>query len=213
MSMTERSGTHVPWGMWAVLAAVAPLLVPAQAFSQARGGSPTFSKDVAPILQQKCQMCHQPNGMAPMTLTTYGEVRPWAAAIKRRTQAREMPPWDIDRTVGIQEFKNDISLSDDQIGTIGRWVDAGAPQGNPADMPPALKWPDWSQWQAERELGRPPDLVFRSTPFTIKATGLDQWYEPVVKLDVKGPRYMMASETRPSLHARRVTHHANSFKR
>jgi hypothetical protein len=199
--------------MWAVLAAVALLLVPAHAFSQARAGSPTFSKDVAPILQQKCQMCHQPNGMAPMALTTYGEVRPWASAIKRRTQAREMPPWDIDRTVGIQEFKNDISLSDDQIGTIGRWVDAGAPQGNPADMPPAVKWPDWSQWQAERELGRPPDLVFRSPPFTIKATGLDQWYEPVVKLDVKGPRYMMASETRPTLKSRTVTHHANSFKR
>ena len=213
MSTTESRGTRVLWGMRAVLAAVALQLVPAHAFSQARVGSPTFAKDVAPILQQKCQTCHQPNGMAPMALTTYGEVRPWATAIKRRTQAREMPPWHIDRTVGIQEFRNDISLSDDQIDTIGRWVDAGAPHGNPADMPPAVKWPDWSQWQAERELGRPPDLVFRSTPFTIKATGLDQWYEPVVKLDVKGPRYMMASETRPTLKSRTVTHHANSFKR
>jgi hypothetical protein len=194
-------------------AAFALLMGPVQAFAQVPASAPTFSKDVAPILQQKCQGCHQPNGMAPMSLITYMDARPWAAQIKRKTQAREMPPWDIDKTVGIQEFKNDISLSDQQIATLARWVDGGALQGNPADMPPPVKLPDWSQWQAERELGRPPDLVFRSSPFTIKATGLDQWYEPVVKLDVKGPRYMMASETRPTLHARRVTHHANSFKR
>ena len=199
-------------GLWMGIAALALLVVPGHTFAQTRANAPTFTKDVAPILQQKCQMCHQPNGMAPMALTTYGEARPWAAAIKRRTQAREMPPWDIDRTVGIQEFKNDISLSDQQIETIERWVDAGAAQGNPADMPPLVKWPDAAQWQAERELGRPPDLVFKSTPFTIKATGLDQWFEPVVKLDVKGPRWMMASETRPTLKSRTVTHHANSFK-
>src|SRR3989442_10457852 len=159
MSTTESRGTWVLWGMRAFLGAVALQWVPAHAFSQAGVGSPTFAKDVAPILQQKCQTCHQPNGMAPMALTTYGEVRPWAAAIKRRTQSREMPPWDIDRTIGIQEFKNDISLSDQQIETIERWVDAGAAQGNPADMPPPVNWPDAAHWQAERELGRPPDLV------------------------------------------------------
>ena len=196
----------------AAFALFALLAIPGQALSQTRANAPMFTKDVAPILQQKCQMCHQPNGMAPMALTTYAEVRPWAAAIKRRTEAREMPPWDIDRTVGIQEFKNDISLSDQQIETIVRWVDGGAPQGNPADMPALVQWPDASQWQAERELGRPPDLVIKSSPFTVKATGLDQWWEPVVKLDVKGPRWMMASETRPILVSRKLTHHANSFK-
>jgi hypothetical protein len=191
---------------------LALLFVPGEALSQAPANALTFTKDVAPILQQKCQVCHQPNGMGPMSLMTYAEVRPWASAIKRRTQSREMPPWDIDRTVGIQEFKNDISLSDKQIETMARWVDGGAPQGNLADMPPRVKWPDASEWQAEPELGRPPDLVFKSHPFTIKATGLDQWYEPTVKLDVESPRWMMASETRPILKSRPVTHHANSFK-
>jgi hypothetical protein len=124
-----------------------------------------------------------------------------------------MPPWDIDRTVGIQEFKNDISLSDQQIDTLARWVDGGSPQGNPADMPPPVTLPDWDHWQAEQELGRPPDLVFKSNPFNIKAAGLDQWFEPIVKLDLKSPRYMMASETRPTLKSRPFTHHANSFKR
>jgi hypothetical protein len=212
MNTTEREGRRVLWGTGAAVAAFALLLVPGQAFSQTPANAPTFTKDVAPILQQKCQMCHQLNGMASIPMTTYAEVRPWASAIKRRTQSREMPPWDIDKTVGIQEFKNDISLSDQQIATIGRWVDAGALQGNPADMPPPVKWPDWNQWQAERELGRPPDLVFKSDPFTIKATGLDQWWEPVVKLDVKSQRWMMASETRPMLKSRAITHHANSFK-
>jgi mono/diheme cytochrome c family protein len=199
--------------MGATVAAFALLLAPEQAFSQARAGSVTFTKDVAPILQQKCQSCHQQNGMAPMSLTTFEDVRPWASAMKRRTRSREMPPWDIDRTVGIQEFKNDMSLSDEQISTITRWVDAGAPQGNPADMPPPVKWPNASEWQAEKELGRPPDMVIKSPPFSVKATGLDQWFEPQVKLDLKGPRWMMASESRPILKSRPVTHHANSFKK
>jgi hypothetical protein len=195
-------------GAGAVVAAFA-LLVHGQAFAQTR----TFAKDVAPILQQKCQSCHQPNGMAPMPLTTYEEVRPWAAAIKRKTQAREMPPWDIDKSVGIQEFKNDVSLSDGQIETIARWVDGGAPLGNRADLPEPVKWPDATEWQAEKELGRPPDMVIKSDPFDVKASGLDQWWEPVVKLEgLTGPRWMMASETRPVLKSRRLTHHANSFK-
>jgi len=196
----------------AVAAAFAVLLAPGQALPQTLAAR-TFARDVAPILQQKCQACHQPNGMAPMPLTTYEEVRPWATAIKRKTQAHEMPPWDIDKSVGIQEFKNDVSLSDDQIETIARWVDTGAPLGNRADLPPPVKWPDATEWQAEKELGRPPDLVIKSDPFDVKATGLDQWWEPVVKLEgLTGARWMMASETRPVLKSRRLTHHANSFK-
>src|SRR6516165_12512109 len=96
----------------------------------------TFSKDVAPILQAKCQECHQPNSIAPMSLITYQDARPWARSIKERVATHQMPPWHIDKTVGIQKFKNDMSLSDDQIDTIVRWVDAGAPQGDPKDLPP-----------------------------------------------------------------------------
>ena len=70
-----------------------------------------------------------------MSLKTYAEVRPWARSIKQRVSAHQMPPWHIDKTVGIQKFKNDRSLSDEQIDTIVRWIDAGAPQGDAKDMP------------------------------------------------------------------------------
>src|SRR6185312_15997636 len=72
----------------------------------------TFSKDVAPIFQAKCQECHQPNSIAPMSLITYQDARPWARSIKERVATRQMPPWHIDRTVGVQKFKNDMSLTD-----------------------------------------------------------------------------------------------------
>src|SRR5262245_66313265 len=95
----------------------------------------TFSKDVAPILQAKCQECHQPNSIAPMSLITFEEARPWARSIKDRVATRQMPPWHIDKGVGVQKFKNDMSLTDEQVDTIVSWVDQGALQGNPKDMP------------------------------------------------------------------------------
>src|SRR4026208_699235 len=96
----------------------------------------TFTKDVAPIFQRSCQNCHRPGAIAPMSLLTYDDARPWARAIKDKVTKREMPPWYIDRTIGITAFKNDPSLSARDITTISQWVDAGAPMGNPADMPP-----------------------------------------------------------------------------
>ncbi len=101
--------------------------------------APTFTKDVVPILQAKCQVCHQPHSIAPMSLLTYDQARKYASRIKARVVARIMPPWHIDKTVGIQAFKNDRSLSDAQIATIARWVDAGAPEGDPKDMPPVAR--------------------------------------------------------------------------
>src|SRR5208283_3726164 len=88
--------------------------------------TPTFAKDIAPILQEKCQDCHRTGSMAPMSLVTYEETRPWAKSIKERVVTRNMPPWHLDKTVGIQQFQNDMSLSDDQIAMIARWVDGGA---------------------------------------------------------------------------------------
>src|SRR5438067_13555294 len=85
--------------------------------------SVTFTKDVAPILQQKCQECHHTGSMAPMSLVTYAEARPWAKAIRERVLTRQMPPWHIDTTVGVTQFKNDMSLSQGQIDTIVSWVD------------------------------------------------------------------------------------------
>src|SRR5438128_950388 len=91
----------------------------------------TFTKDIAPIFQEKCQSCHRTDSMAPMSLVTYEEARPWAKAIRERVVTRQMPPWHIDQTIGIQKFKNDRSLNDDQIATIVKWVDEGAAKGDP----------------------------------------------------------------------------------
>jgi len=116
----------------AMLAVSACLSVVAPAFAADTPAKPTFSKDVAPIFQAKCQECHQPNSIAPMSLITYQDARPWARSIKERVATRQMPPWHIDRSVGVQKFKNDMSLTDDQVETIVRWVDGGSPQGDPS---------------------------------------------------------------------------------
>src|SRR5215471_5275806 len=84
----------------------------------------TFTKNVAPILQERCQSCHHSGTFAPMSLVTYEETRPYAKAIKAKVVAREMPPWFIDKNVGVQNFSNDVSLTDDEIDTIAKWVDA-----------------------------------------------------------------------------------------
>jgi mono/diheme cytochrome c family protein len=105
-----------------VVAAVTPAIAAAQA-----PASVTFTRDVAPILQSKCQECHQPGSIAPMSLITYEDARKYARRIKTKVSARLMPPWHIDKTVGIQSFKNDRSLSDEQIATLVKWVDDGTP--------------------------------------------------------------------------------------
>src|SRR5580692_5731417 len=111
------------------LGAVALLAVPANYFSpRARAADKsdrpvTFAKDVMPILQAKCQDCHRPGTVAPMSLLTYQDTRPWAKSIRERVIMRQMPPWHIDRTQGIQHFMNDRSLSDQEVDTIVRWVD------------------------------------------------------------------------------------------
>src|SRR5215469_2867273 len=99
----------------------------AQSPAGASANEITFAKDIAPILQRSCQNCHRPDGVAPMSLVTYNEVRPWAKAIKQRTsvgpRAGVMPPWYIEKTIGIQHFKDDPSLSDEEIAKIGKWAD------------------------------------------------------------------------------------------
>src|SRR5215475_8237172 len=114
----------------------------------------TFTKDVAPILYRSCVRCHRPDEIAPMSLLTYNDARPWARAIKERVVKREMPPWFLDKTIGIQKYQNDPSLTDEEVATIVKWVDSGAPQGNPADAPPAPKADDVQAWK----IGKP-DLV------------------------------------------------------
>ncbi len=128
------------------------ILFAAAASAQTPANAPTFSKDIAPIFQAKCQECHQPNSIAPMSLVTFADARPWARSIKQRVSQRQMPPWHIDQSVGVQKFKNDMSLSQKQIDTIVAWVDAGAPQGDPKDLPPAEE--DQRRQRVERRAGR-----------------------------------------------------------
>jgi hypothetical protein len=177
-----------------------------------RGARPvTFAKDVAPILQEKCQECHRKESMAPMSLVTYEETRPWAKAIKDRVVKRQMPPWHIDPTVGVQKFKNDMSLSDAQIDTIARWADAGAPLGDPKDMPAARQWPAGNEWKATKELGQP-DLVVKAEPYTMTAHHQDVWWRPTSTIPLTEPRWVRAIEVRPgTMRGRKITHHAVAY--
>ena len=108
---------------------IAGAFVSAASAQQPASAPVTFSKDIAPILQKSCQNCHRPGAIAPMSLLTYQDARPWAKSIKAKVTAREMPPWYIDRHIGINKFKDDPSLTDAEIATIAKWADAGAPQG------------------------------------------------------------------------------------
>ena len=188
-------------------------VTPAARAADARVAAPvTFSKDVAPILQDKCQACHQPNSIAPMSLITYEETRPWARSIKNRVEMRQMPPWHIDRSVGVQKFKNDMSLSDEQINTIVRWVDGGAPQGNPKDMPPPKPLITDNEWQGVRDGYGPPDLVIRSPEYTMAANHQDVWYRPMSDIPITEPKWARMVEIRPTtLKGRRIVHHSIAY--
>jgi len=171
----------------------------------------TFAKDVAPILQEKCQSCHRAGSMAPMSLVTYEEARPWAKSIKQRVVTRSMPPWHIDKTVGIQHFQNDMSLTDAQIATIARWADAGAPLGDAKDMPPAKQWPKEDGWQLSKQFGQP-DFVISSDPYTMPPKGQDVWFKPLTQIPITEPRWVRAVEMRPATSAgRKITHHALAY--
>jgi mono/diheme cytochrome c family protein len=172
----------------------------------------TFSKDIAPIFQTKCQDCHQPNSIAPMSLITYQDARPWARSIKDRVGARQMPPWHIDKTVGIQKFKNDMSLTDEQVETILAWVDGGALQGDPKDLPPAKKLVTDNEWQGAKDGFGPPDLVIKSSEYTMPAQHQDVWYRPMSDINITEPRWVKMVEIRPSnLKARKIIHHSIAY--
>jgi hypothetical protein len=172
----------------------------------------TFSKDVAPIFQAKCQECHQPNSIAPMSLITFQEARPWARSIKERVAARQMPPWHIDKSVGVQRFKNDISLTDRQIDTIVSWVDGGAPQGDPKDLPPPRPLVTDNEWKAVKDGFGPPDLVIRSSEYAMAAQHQDVWYRPMSDVPLTEPRWAKLVEIRPTnLKGRRIIHHSIAY--
>jgi hypothetical protein len=169
----------------------------------------TFAKDVAPILQKNCQVCHQPGAVGPMALTTYQEVRPWARAIKQKVVAREMPPYRYDHEIGIQQLKDDLRLTDAEVNTIARWVDSGAALGNPADMPPPPTFANPHEWVFAKQFG-PPDIIVKTKPFSLPARGQDVWWRPVVSTGLTEDRCIKAISVKPSLKGRAAAHHANS---
>ena len=162
----------------------------------AAAGKVTFTTDIAPILQENCERCHREGGVAPMALSTYEQVRPWAPMIKVKTQIRDrmgaMPPYYVERGIGIQEYKDDERLTEAEIEAIAAWVDNGAPQGNSADMPPPREWPSNREWR----LGEP-DLVLQSQDFQMRAGDPDWWgdMEPI-PTGLTEDRYVRAVEIR-----------------
>jgi hypothetical protein len=136
-----------------------------------------------------------------MPLTSFEEVRPWARSIKTRVSNREMPPWHLDKTVGIRHYKNDLSLNEADIATILKWVDAGAPGGNAADAPAPQKFAPEDAWH----IGKPDLVVPMGDEHTMYAKGPDWWIDYFADVEIPEDRYIKAMEIRPG--ARRIVHH------
>ncbi|HLH02286.1 MAG TPA: hypothetical protein VKX25_05930 [Bryobacteraceae bacterium] len=156
----------------------------------------TFNKDVAPILYKNCVVCHHPNDIAPMSLLTYKEARPWAAAIRQAVVTRTMPPWHADPNVG--HYLNDPRLSNDEIATIEAWVKAGSPEGDPKDLPPAPVFKDG--WHIK------PDVVLTIPETTVAAANQDDYEYIYVPTNFTEDKWVQAAEVVPG--DRRVVHHA-----
>lgn len=161
----------------------------------------TFSKDVAPILYRHCVECHRPGEIAPMSLITYEDARPYAQQIAEKTQTGEMPPWHADPHYG--EFANERKLSAEEIKTLTRWLKQGAPQGDHRDLPPA---PSFSErWK----IGTPDAVYEMEREHTLGAGAADTYVYFRIPTDFKEDQWVQAVEFRPG--NRRVVHHAVAF--
>jgi len=155
----------------------------------------TFSEHIAPILQRSCETCHRVGGGGPMPLVTYDQVRRYARAIRNRTAIRDrmgtMPPWYAEKDIGIQHYKNDPSLSDEDLALIQAWADNGAPEGNPADLPAPLDWSGDADWTIR------PDIIVRSSDIVVEGTAPDWWGEiPSIPVPLEQDRYVKAIQVR-----------------
>ncbi|MGH9639242.1 MAG: hypothetical protein ACRD3Y_04220 [Bryobacteraceae bacterium] len=178
------------------------LLLPALSV-HIQAASPTFYRDILPILQARCQNCHRNGETAPMPLVTYRQVKPFAAAIRKATRSRTMPPWFADPCCG--HFSNNPSLTKQQIAAISAWVDAGAPAGNPHDAPPPVHW--IKGWKIAK-----PNVVF-TMPVAkrIPATGELPYQEIIIPTHFKKDHWVQMCEIRPG--NAMVVHHAVAYVR
>ena len=166
----------------------------------ATDASVTFSRDVAPILYKHCVNCHHSGDIAPMSLITYNEVKPWAASIREAVLTRKMPPWKADAHYG--EWSNNPSLSDTELATLVKWTDSGKIEGDARALPPA---PVFSVgWHAGK-----PDVVVAIPPFRLTAQGLDENININVPTNFTEDVWITAAELRPG--NRKIVHHAHAF--
>ena len=203
-----RHGTHFGWkemlGRILILPATLLLMVPfaigAQTFASTSDlafnpEDVTFNRDIAPILQRSCQNCHNPVGVAPMSLVTYQEARRSSRRIKERTAIRDragaMPPWYVEKNIGIQQYKQDTSLNDEEVAMIAAWADNGSPEGDPADLPPVREFDDSGEWTIR------PDLVVSSEEILVRGDDADWWGEiESIPLGLEEDRYASAVQIR-----------------
>jgi hypothetical protein len=171
--------------------------------AQSTAAAPVFSKDIAPILFQHCASCHRAGQIAPMSLLSYEEVRPWAASIREKVATGAMPPWHSDAPRG--QFSNDRRLSDAEKALILRWVSAGAPKGDAKDLPPVPPFPeDW-------EIGKPDAVITMPEPYVVPASGVIAYQNFTVPTNFTEDKWIQAIEVRPG--ARSVVHHILVFVR
>ena len=168
--------------------------------------SPTFTKDVAPIIFDNCVTCHRPNHIAPMSLGSYEEARPWARSIKDVVVSRVMPPWGADPANSLK-FSNERSLDQDEIDTIVAWVDAGSPKGNDADLPAVPEFADgWTY-----EGGEPDYIIPMPIEYEIAAEGEEDYLDFWSPMPWEQDRFAEVLELRPGNFA--VTHHSAIYTR
>ena len=187
-----------------LLAATALVLSGVPAAAEQADETPTFSKDVAPILYDNCVTCHRPNNIAPMALLAYTDARPWARSIKDLVVSRVMPPWPADPENSVK-FRNERYLDQDEIDTIAAWVDAGAPKGNDADMPATPDFPEG--WTYE---GGDPDYVFDlPIEYMVAAEGEEDYIDFYSDIPWEEDRFAEVLELRPSDF--RLVHHSGAY--
>ena len=175
----------------------AAVILPAQA------SKPTFTRDVAPVLQKNCQGCHRPGQAAPFSLLTYEQARPWAKAIKEAVLQKKMPPWFADPQFG--KFSNDASLSQADIKTLVGWVDSGAPAGDRKDLPAPKEYV--AGWTIPR-----PDVVFElPKPFAVPASGVLEYQYVIVPTGFTQDTWVEHVEAAPTNHS--VVHHIVAYVR
>ena len=190
-----------------VLAAVLLVALASSTTAGAAEEAPTFTKDVAPILFDNCVVCHRVGEVPPMALTSYRAVRPWARAIKDKVVSREMPPWHADPEASLA-FRNDRQLSQADVDTIAAWVDGGALEGNPAELPALPPIP--TGWQI-RDLGEPDAVIRMPVAEEIPASGELPMTNYYIRVPWDEPRYAQALESKPS--NRVATHHTVAYIR